>query len=217
MGVVGGGDTAHGATAVPGSRVGAAEPPIDHMPCMMVSCTRTPGSRAQTTRRGRARARAPTAMAPASSPLAAPPCAPPSCSRGEACKHERRRRQLGGAAAVAGADRARARRAAGGRSGSRRGGAGAPPRRGRRRGHPSPLVEEVVARHSDPGTRVANAGSEHMHCVSGSGAAFERRARTFQLDEGLEEDVARHKTAAGHASRHESPAGGCAPVVAGHS
>jgi hypothetical protein len=54
--------------------------------------------------------------------------------------------------------------ASGGRSGSRRGGAGAPPRRGRRRAHSSPLVVEVVARHSDPDTRVAHAGSEHMHC-----------------------------------------------------
>ena len=41
--------------------------------------------------------------------------------------------------------------------------------------------------------------------------------RTFVLDDVLEEDFDRRKTAAGHASRHDSPAGGCARVVDGHS
>ena len=97
-----------------------------------------------------------------------------------------------------GADRARARRA-GGRA---RGEAALAHLRGE-----APLVVEVVARRSDPGTRVAHAGSEPC-IVSGSGAAFEHRERTFLLDQGLEEDVDRRKTATGRASRHESPAGG---------
>ena len=65
--------------------------------------------------------------------------------------------------------------------------------------------------------RACQAQAVSTGIARGSGAAFERRERTFVLDEGLEEDVGRRKRAAGYASWHESPASGSAHVVAGHS